>query len=132
MSTNSRWDDGVGFFATSILASATSTRDQMLSLVQVQASLKDQIRASSLQADSAHTAVDFAVCHPSFTVRDLQDALGLSYARTNKLVEQLIEIDVLGPLAQFDTYNRWFHAPLVLEVLPEADLTRHACGIHRS
>ena len=29
---------------------------------------------------------------------------------------QLIEIDVLRALAQFDTYNRRFHAPLVLKV----------------
>jgi Fic family protein len=117
VSTDSRWDDWVGLFATGIEASAASTRDQMLSLVQVQTSLRERVRASSLRAGSAHAAVDFAVGHPSFTVRDLQDALGLTYGRTNKLVEQLIEIDVLEPLAPFDTYNRRFHAPAVLEVL---------------
>ena len=117
VSTDSRWDDWVSFFATGIEASATSTRDQMLSLVEVQASLKEQVRASSLRADSAHAAVDFAVGHPSFTVRDLQEVLGLTYGRTNKLVEQLIAIGVLGPLAPFDTYNRRFNAPLVLDVL---------------
>jgi hypothetical protein len=36
--------------------------------------------------------VDFAIGHPGFTVRDLQDALGLTYGRTNQLVEQLIAI----------------------------------------
>ena len=117
VSTDSRWDDWVGFFATGIEASATSTREQMLSLVQVQTALKEQVRASSLRADSAHTAVDFAVGHPSFTVRDLQGALGLTYGRTNKLVEQLIAIAILEPLAPFGTYNRRFCAPAVLEVL---------------
>ena len=117
VSTDSRWDDWVSFFATGLEASATSTRDQMLSLVEVQASLKDRVRASSLRADSAHAAVDFAVGHPSFTVRDLQKALGLTYGRTNQLVDQLVAIGVLGPLAHFDTYNRRFYAPSVLDVL---------------
>jgi len=77
VSTDSRWDDWVGFFATGIQASATSIRDQMLSLVEVQASLRERVRASRLRADSAHAAVDFAVGHPSFTVRGLQDALAI-------------------------------------------------------
>jgi len=88
VSTDSRWDDWVGFFATGIEASATSTREQMLALVEVQTALKERVRASSLRANSAHAAVDFAVGYPSFTVRNLQDALGLTYGRTNKLVEQ--------------------------------------------
>lgn len=117
MSTDSRWGDWVGFFASGIEASATSTREQMLSLVHVQTALKVQVRASSLRADSAHAAVDFAVGHPSFTVRDLQDTLGLTYGRTNKLVEQIIEINVLEPLAPFGSYNRRFCAAAVLEVL---------------
>ncbi len=117
VSTDSRWDDWVSFFATGIEASATSTREQMLSLVLVQTSLTEQVRASRLRADSAHTAVDFAVGHPSFTVRDLQESLGLTYGRTNKLVEQLIAIEVFEPLAPFGTYNRRFCAPSVLEVL---------------
>lgn len=117
VSTDSRWDDWVGFFATGIEASATSTREQMLALVEVQTALKERVRASSLRADSARAAVDFAVGHPSFTVRNLQDALGLTYGRTNKLVEQLIAIDVLDPLEQFGTYSRRFSAPQVLEVL---------------
>ena len=117
VSTQSRWDDWVGFFAKGIEASATSTREQMLSLVQVEATLREQVRASSLRADSAHAAVDFAVGHPSFTVRDLQEALRLTYGRTNKLVEQLIAIKVFEALAPFGTYNRRFCAPAVLEVL---------------
>jgi Fic family protein len=117
VSTESRWDDWVGFFATGIEASATSTRDQMLSLVEAQALLHERVRGSSLRAESAHAAVDFAVGHPSFTVRNLQDALGLAYGRTNKLVEQLITIDVLEPVSPVGAYNRRFHAPAVFEVL---------------
>jgi Fic family protein len=117
VSTDSRWDHWVNFFATGIEASATQTREQMLALVEVHASLNERVRASSLRADSAHAAVDFAVGHPSFTVRDLQDALGLTYGRTNQLVEQLIVIGVFGPLAPSDTYNRQFCAPSVLDVL---------------
>lgn len=53
----------------------------------------------------------------TFTVRDLQDALGLTYGRRNKFVEQLIVIGVLGSLSPFDTDNRRFCAPSVLDVL---------------
>jgi Fic family protein len=117
VSTDSRWDAWVSFFASGIEASAKSTREQMLALVAVQSILKDRVRASSMRADSAHNAVDFAVGHPSFTVGDLQESLGLSYGRTNKLVEQLIAIDVLKPRSPFGTYKRRFYAPDVLEVL---------------
>jgi Fic family protein len=117
VSTNSLWDDWVSFFAMGIAASASSTREQMLSLVDAQNSLKDRVRASSLRADSAHAAVDFAVGHPSFTIGDLEAGLGVSYGRTNKLVTQLIAIDVLKPMDAFGTYNRRFYAPDVMEVL---------------
>jgi len=117
VSTDSRWDEWVSFFAAGIKASATSTREQMLALVKIQNSLKERVRASSMRADSAHYAVDFAVGHPSFTVGDLRDGLGLSYGRTNKLVDQLISIDILRPQSPFGTYNRRFYAPDVLELL---------------
>jgi Fic family protein len=117
VSTDSRWDAWVSFFASGIEASARSTREQMLALVEVQNILKERVRASSMRADSAHNAVDFAIGHPSFTVGDLQESLGLSYGRTNKLVEQLIVIDVLKPQSPFGTYKRRFYAPDVLEVL---------------
>jgi len=61
--------------------------------------------------------VDFAVGHPSFTVGDLEVSFGLSYGRTNKLVNQLIAIDVLKPQAPLGSYNRRFYSPDVLEVL---------------
>jgi len=117
VSTDSRWDEWVSFFAAGLKASATSTREQMLALVKIQNSLKERVRASSMRADSAHYAVDFAVGHPSFTVGDLRDGLGLSYGRTNKLVDQLISIDILRPQSPFGTYNRRFYAPDVLELL---------------
>jgi len=52
----------------------------LLSLVDVQNILKERVRASSIRADSAQNAVDFAVVHPRFTVGDLQETLGLRRA----------------------------------------------------
>lgn len=117
VSTDSGWDEWVSFFASGIEASARSTREQMLALVEVQTSLKERVRASSMRAGSAHLAVDFAVGHPSFTVGDLQASLELSYGRTNKLVDQLTAIDVLKPQSSTGTYNRRFYAPDVLDLL---------------
>ena len=117
VSTNSAWDAWLSFFAAGIEESARSTREQMLALVHVQTLLHDQVRSSRLRADSAHAVVDFAVGHPSFTVRALAKDVSLSYARANKLVSDLVGIGALVQVAGTATYRRRFHAPAVLEVL---------------
>lgn len=117
VSADGDWDSYVRFFATGLEASARRTRDQMLALVSVQARLKEIVRASSLRADTAHALVDYAVAHTAFTVRAVQRDLQLSYARANGLVGQLVDLNVLAPLAASDTYRRRFYAPAVLRVL---------------
>ena len=84
----------------------------------MQSDLEETIRASSLRADKAHTLVDYAVAHPSFTVRQVERDLGLSYGRANDLVGQLVELGVLSSTAQ--AYRRRFLAPAVLDVLLNA------------
>lgn len=116
VSTVGDWDGFVRFFSVGLRDSATATRRQMLQLVAVQAELKDVVRNSPLRADSAHALIDFAVANPSFTVRNVEAALGISYGRANKLVNQLVELtilDVVDPHA----YKRRFFAPRVLDVL---------------
>lgn len=121
VSARGEWDMFIRFFARGLQAAADQTRIQMVALVGVQAALKDQVRASSLRAESAYALVDLAVANPSFTVRKVEAELNLSYARANKLVGQLVE---LGILRQVDgtTYDRRFFAPRVLRTLTgEAD-----------
>lgn len=117
VSTVGDWDAYVRFFAAGLEASARRTRDQMLALVSVQARLKETVRASKLRADTAHALVDYAVAHPSFTVRAVQRDLEISYARANGLVGQLVDLEVLAPLGASDNYRRRFYAPAVLRVL---------------
>lgn len=109
------WDAWVSFFAQGLEESAQTTHGQMLQLVEVQSRLKDAVRSSSLRADSAHTLVDYAVAHPSFTVRQVERDLGLSYGRANGLVAQLVDLGVLA--ATGENYRRRFFAPDVLDVL---------------
>jgi Fic family protein len=116
VSTEGDWDGWVSFFARGIRASGEDARDQLARLVEVQDELKQLVRQSGLRADTAHSLVDFAVGNPSFTVNDVRDALGLSYARANKLIGQLIEIRVLDQVDS-GTYNRRFFAPAVHDVL---------------
>jgi len=116
VSTEGDWDRWVHFFATGIMESARLTHRQMLGLVSAQETLKEMVRASNLRADSAQVLVDYAVAHPSFTVRRVQRDMGISYGRANNLVGQLTEIGVLSPLGD-NTYNRRFHAPAVMDVL---------------
>jgi phytoene dehydrogenase-like protein len=90
----------------------------MLALVQVQAELKDTVRASKLRADTAHALVDFAVSQIAFTVREVERGLHISYGRANQLVDSLVQLGILRPLRS-ETYNRRFYAPRVLSVLLE-------------
>jgi len=116
VSTHNHWDPYVRFFAEGIRQAADETRADMIALVGVQNALKEIIRGSTLRADSAHALVDLAVANPSFTVRKVQAELGVSYGRANKLVGQLVYLDVLRAIDPH-AYKRRFYAPRVLEVL---------------
>lgn len=121
VSTHGDWDGFITFFARGLQASADQTHRQMKTLVQVQSELKEQIRASRMRADSAHSLVDLAVSRSTFTVNMAADALGLSYQRANRLVGQLIEINVLEQVPDSD-YGRRFFAPRVLAALSDGAL----------
>ena len=116
VSTVGDWDGWVGFFARGLGASADQTRRRMEQLARVQTELKEEVAASALRAASARQLVDFAVGSPIFTVRDASQALSLSYGRTNRLVESLVELGVIGPWGNQE-YKRRFAAPRVLEIL---------------
>lgn len=116
VSTHGDWDGWVGFFAHGLRASADQTRHRMEQLAQVQADLKQHIATSPLRAGSARQMVDLAVGRPVFTVREAAGALSLSYGRTNRLIDSLVELGVLAPWGPQD-YNRRFAAPRVLEIL---------------
>lgn len=120
VSTDGDWDAFIRFFAQGLEDSAVRTRDQMLALAAVQSRLHEVVRASPLRAETAHTLVDYAVGHPSFTVRGVERDLRLSYARANSLVDQLVGLKVLAPLADGESYRRRFYAPRVLDVLVRA------------
>jgi hypothetical protein len=74
------------------------------------------VRDAGLRADTAYSLVEFAVGQSIFTVRQVERKLGVSYPRANKLVQQLIDANVLR---QYDdsTYARRFAAPDVLAIL---------------
>jgi Fic family protein len=117
LSCTGDWDSYIAFFARGIMESAKLTHREMMALVGVQESMKEEVRSSRLRADTALLLVDFAVANPSFTVRQAATALGVSYPRANKLVSQLQELGVLRE-TEFQMGNsRRFYAPKVLEVL---------------
>ncbi|MBM7783576.1 Fic family protein [Tenggerimyces flavus] len=111
------WDTYVRFFATGLEASAKSTHRRMLALVELQASMKERVRQSNLRADTAHTLVDYAVAHVSFTVRGVERGLGISYGRANGLVSQLVDLGLLAPLPGASGAARRFYAPEVVDVI---------------
>lgn len=116
VSTEGDWDGYVSFFASGLKAAAELTRRQMIALVAVQGELKERVRASALRADSAYALIDLAIANPTFTVRQVEHGLGLSYGRANKLVGQLVGLGVRC-VVNPDAYKRRFYAPRVHDVL---------------
>ena len=116
VSTHGDWDTFLAFFSQGLAAAATNTRHQMLALAAAHQSLKETVRASSLRSVHAIDLVDFAVANPSFTVRKVEAALGVSYGRANSLVAQLTDIGVLD-VVETGSQTRRFAAPAVLKVL---------------
>ena len=103
---------------TGLAVSADDTASRLRSLLAVQSQLKAKVREARprLLADNAMLLVDFALARPIFTVRQAERHLGVTYARANRLVGQLISA---GVLRQYDdaVYDRRFTAPEVLAVL---------------
>ena len=116
VSTHGDWDTFLTFFSRGLAAAATNTRHQMLALAAAHQILKETVRASSLRSAHAFDLVDFAVANPSFTVRKVEAALGVSYGRANSLVGQLTDIGVLD-VVERGSQPRRFTAPAVLKVL---------------
>jgi Fic family protein len=116
ISTRGDWDSFLRFFAEGLAASATQTRSDILTLLGIQAELHDIVAGSSLRADSAHKVVDVAITHPTFTVRDIQDATGVTHARASRLISQLSDLGILMTL-NHEEYQRRYYAPKVLVML---------------
>lgn len=115
VSARGDWDNYISFFAKGIREAAESTRLQMIALLEAQEQLKERIRGSQLRSDTAHGLVELAVGSPSFTVPQAAAHLGVSYNRANRLVSQLLDLDILRERGR-KTYKRRFYAPAVLAV----------------
>lgn len=116
VSTDGDWDSFVTFFAKGLDASARQTLKQLNALVRVQSELKEQIRASSIRADSAHSLVDLSIAQTVFNVKTAAESLNLTTQRVRRLIDELCELGVLEPL-DASTRNRRFYAPRVFGVL---------------
>ncbi len=116
VSTDGDWDAWIRFFTTGLTASARDTEQSLTDLLAVQAQLKAKVRSAGLRAENAMALVDYALAQSIFTVRQVQRRLGVTYARANGLVAQLVSA---GVLRQYDeaVYDREFTAPDVLAVL---------------
>jgi cell filamentation protein, protein adenylyltransferase len=117
VSCRGAWDEWVRFFASGIEVSATDTHRQMKALLSVQYELHEKVRASHLRSDNAHKLVDLAVARPSFSARQVQSELSISYGRARGLISQLVELGLLEPVNKDATYDRRFEAPAVMQVL---------------
>jgi cell filamentation protein, protein adenylyltransferase len=111
------WDHWIDFFASGLDASAVSTHRQMLDLLDVQKELHARVRSSNLRSDNANKLVDLAVARPSFTARQVEHELRVSYGRANGLISQLVKLGLLQPVHPETARDRRFQAPAVMDVL---------------
>ncbi len=116
VSTTGDWSTWVELFAEGLAASAMDARARMTALTHVQEALKERVRESHLRSANARLLVDFAVARPTFTVRQVAEALGLQRAGAKKLVDNLITVGVLAEYGH-RSYDRRFHAPDVVDIL---------------
>lgn len=116
VSTRGDWSNWVAFFARGLAESAQSTRQRMLAIVDVQAALKEQLKATPLRSANARLLIDFAVGHPTFTMAQAAQELGMSAAGAKRLVDALVGVNILAPWGT-RVYNRQFHAPAVMRAL---------------
>lgn len=118
VSTRGDWDGYINFFARGIEASASSTLRSMLDLLEVQQLLHARWAQSSLRAQSGPQLIDYAVSHPSFSRRDVEQDLGVSYARARTLIAQLVELGILAEYIRPDgSASGRFYAPMARDVL---------------
>ncbi|GMA21666.1 hypothetical protein MM440_06755 [Arsenicicoccus piscis] len=120
VSTTGDWSTWVAMFAEGLATSATNARALMLRLTEIQDTLKEQVRASRLRTTNAPLLVDLAVAHPTFTVRQVAESLGMQRAGAKKLVDNLLELGVLTEYGH-RSYDRRFHAPEVVRALLAPD-----------
>ncbi len=116
VSTRGDWDGWIRFFADGLAASARDTQRSLMDLLKVQESLKVAVRAAGLRAQTAIQLVDYALGQPIFTVAQVERHLGVTYARANGLVQQLVGVGVLAQYGE-GADNRAFTAPEVLAIL---------------
>lgn len=116
VSTHGDWATWVNFFAEGLAESAEATRTRMLRLVDVQTQLKERLKSTPKRTANARVLIDFAVGQPTFTVKQAAQATGIGPAGAKKLIDSLIEHEILAPWGH-RTYNRQFHAPDVMRVL---------------
>lgn len=118
VSTHGDWDSYIGFFARGIEASASATLRDMEDLLQVQQQLHAQWAQSSLRAQSGAQLIDYAVAHPSFSRREVEADLGVSYGRARTLIAQLVELGILAEYIRPDgSASGRFYAPMARDVL---------------
>jgi len=116
VSTHGDWDRWIRFFARGLEASASETEQLLTDLLSMQSSLKAKIRKAGFRADSAMLLVDFALEQPIFTIRQAERRLGVTYARAHRLVNQMVEIEVLRQVND-SSYDREFAATDFLAIL---------------
>lgn len=116
VSTEGDWSTWVEFFAEGLADSARTTQERMVALADLQEALKERLQQSRLRSMKAPALIDFAVGNPTFTIRQAADGIGMAYQGAKKLIDALIDLDVLAPFGE-RAYNKRFHVPAVLDIL---------------
>lgn len=106
----------VRFFLNGVIDTATQGRQVFQAILQLRSRVERDVMVLKSRAENARHALDFLYRQPITSVADLSKALGISIPTTQKLIDSLVELNILkevtkqqrGRLYVFDEYVNLF------------------------
>lgn len=113
VSTDGNWGDWISFFLDVVEQSARSSIRVVDRLIDLQASYRERITRAT-KAANAVGLVDILFDTPLVTVRDVQNAFGVTYRAARNTIEKLIEQEVLFEISR--VHPTVFIAPEIMRI----------------
>lgn len=94
VSTHGAWSEWIEFFLRGVIEQANDTVARVRRLQELQSSWY-ALAAQATNSRHAHSVVDLLFAAPAIRVRDVEEATGMSFPGAIKLIEKLVEADIL-------------------------------------
>lgn len=113
VSMNGTWENWIIFFLDVVERSARSAIDVVDRLIELQEQYRSRVTQAT-KAANAVALVDILFDRPIVTVRDVQDAFGVTYRAARNTIDKLIEQGILIEIARY--HPTAFIAPEIMRI----------------